>query len=99
MKNSLILTDLDLTEFPTRYVFALLGFLGFFNVYAMRVNLNVAIIAMVKQNYSGETNSQQIMACEELLQEVSYGNSSAKSHSQLGVTYPSHQYSDWPVGT
>ncbi|GFY72486.1 sialin, partial [Trichonephila inaurata madagascariensis] len=70
------------TKFPTRYVFALLGFFGFFNVYAMRVNLNVAIIAMVKEsNHSSGTNSQEVMACQELLQEVPHGNSSAKSHS------------------
>ena len=31
----------------TRHVFALLSFLGFANVYAMRVNLSVAIVAMV----------------------------------------------------
>ena len=30
-----------------RGVFALLGFLGFTNVYAMRVNLSLAIVAMV----------------------------------------------------
>ena len=32
-----------------RHIFALLGFLGFVNVYAMRVNLSVAIVAMVNQ--------------------------------------------------
>ncbi|XP_059087050.1 sialin-like [Tigriopus californicus] len=32
-----------------RMVFALLGFLGFANVYAMRVNLSLAIVAMVNQ--------------------------------------------------
>ncbi|KAG8180927.1 hypothetical protein JTE90_013933 [Oedothorax gibbosus] len=30
-----------------RYIFRLLGFLGFVNVYAMRVNLSVALVAMV----------------------------------------------------
>ena len=30
-----------------RHIFAFLGFLGFVNVYAMRVNLSVAIVAMV----------------------------------------------------
>lgn len=32
-----------------RMVFAILGFLGFANVYAMRVNLSLAIVAMVNQ--------------------------------------------------
>ncbi|GFR00304.1 hypothetical protein TNCT_75011 [Trichonephila clavata] len=78
------------TRFPARYVFALLGFLGFFNVYAMRVNINVAIIAMVKEsNPSNDTSSQEIIACQELLQEAPYGNSSAKSHS-----IPSGEF-DW----
>ena len=31
----------------TRHVFAIMAFFGFFNVYAMRVNLSVAIVAMV----------------------------------------------------
>ena len=31
----------------TRHTFAILAFLGFANVYAMRVNLSVAIVAMV----------------------------------------------------
>ncbi|KAJ9590663.1 hypothetical protein L9F63_016291, partial [Diploptera punctata] len=34
----------------TRYVMALMGFLGFANVYAMRVNLSVAIVAMVNNS-------------------------------------------------
>ena len=33
--------------FGYRHVFSFLGFLGFLNVYAMRVNLSVAIVAMV----------------------------------------------------
>ncbi|KAG8179636.1 hypothetical protein JTE90_007366 [Oedothorax gibbosus] len=32
---------------PCRYVLSLLGFLGFCNVYALRVNLSVALVAMV----------------------------------------------------
>lgn len=33
--------------FPKRHVLLLMIFLGFINIYAMRVNLNVAIVAMV----------------------------------------------------
>ncbi|UYV74524.1 hypothetical protein LAZ67_11003776 [Cordylochernes scorpioides] len=32
---------------PARWVMTILGFLGFFNVYALRVNLSVAMVAMV----------------------------------------------------
>lgn len=31
----------------SRYILGILGFFGFANVYAMRVNLSVAIVAMV----------------------------------------------------
>ena len=32
---------------PARYVLAIMGFLGFVNVYALRVNLSMAIVVMV----------------------------------------------------
>lgn len=37
---------------PTRYVFVFLGFLGLMNVYSLRVNLSVALVAMVKSKGS-----------------------------------------------
>ena len=40
---------LFLAEFPAcRHVLVFLAFLGFVNVYALRVNLSVAIVSMVK---------------------------------------------------
>ncbi len=33
---------------PTRYIIAIWTFLGFFCLYAMRVNLSVAVVAMVR---------------------------------------------------
>lgn len=36
--------------FPKRYVLAIMTFLGFMNMYALRVNLNVAIGAMVNNH-------------------------------------------------
>ncbi|GFY74558.1 putative inorganic phosphate cotransporter, partial [Trichonephila inaurata madagascariensis] len=67
--------------FPARYVFALLGFFGFFNLLAMRVNLNVAIIAMVKQSshLSGSV-PRETVACPELIEEFEQGNSSEISY-------------------
>jgi hypothetical protein len=35
-------------------MYALVGFLGFVNVYAMRVNLSVAIVVMVKITSSND---------------------------------------------
>jgi ACS family sodium-dependent inorganic phosphate cotransporter-like MFS transporter 5 len=35
---------------PARYVLAVMGFLGFVNVYALRVNLSMAIIKMVNSS-------------------------------------------------
>nr|XP_045614448.1 putative inorganic phosphate cotransporter [Procambarus clarkii] len=40
-----------------RYTLALLGFLGFSSVYAMRVNLSVAIVAMVQGSNSANTTN------------------------------------------
>jgi hypothetical protein len=39
-----------------RYVMAFMGFLGFANVYAMRVNLSVAIVAMVNNTAISKAN-------------------------------------------
>merc|ERR1712241_1238117 len=47
-----------------RHIFAFLGFLGFVNVYAMRVNLSVAIGAMVKDtSSSNSTNNTDVGTC------------------------------------
>ncbi|XP_030380952.1 putative inorganic phosphate cotransporter [Scaptodrosophila lebanonensis] len=48
-------------EFPkTRHIFGLMGFLGFAVVYAMRVNLSVAIVAMVNQTAIPHANSSVV---------------------------------------
>jgi len=57
-----LLHNTHTTEQPNgvlaRHVFALMGFLGFANVYAMRVNLSVAIVAMV--NNTAITNTSVV---------------------------------------
>ena len=38
------------TVIPKRYIISFLALLGFFNVYALRVNLSVALVAMVSNS-------------------------------------------------
>ena len=45
------------TVLGTRHIFVFLGFLGFANVYAMRVNLSVAIVYMAQDfDWDEKTN-------------------------------------------
>ncbi|KAG1655419.1 Vesicular glutamate transporter 3 [Nymphon striatum] len=60
---------------PKRYILAIMSFLGFFNVYALRVNLSIAIVAMVSntttvldngtivyhQDYDWDTGKQGVL--------------------------------------
>ena len=43
---------------PARVVLALMGFIGFVNVYALRINLSMAIVVMV--NNSANSNSRLV---------------------------------------
>ncbi|XP_071038084.1 putative inorganic phosphate cotransporter isoform X1 [Parasteatoda tepidariorum] len=58
-------------RFPTRFVFTLLGFLGFFNTYTMRFNLSVAMVAMVKSTIP-ETDfvDETPDSCSELIRDT-----------------------------
>ncbi|GBM03560.1 Sialin [Araneus ventricosus] len=61
---------------PKRWLLVLLGFFGIANVYAMRVNLSVAMVAMVrKQNRIDETHAG--IACLELLKHQPNSSSSS----------------------
>ncbi|XP_076371083.1 putative inorganic phosphate cotransporter isoform X2 [Tachypleus tridentatus] len=48
---------------PARYVVAFIGFLGFVNIYALRVNLNIAIVAMVNKSAVTITNKSMSHDC------------------------------------
>lgn len=57
IKYSLFTDIVDTTQcLKTRHVLAFMGFLGFANVYAMRVNLSVAIVAMVNSSAIPQAN-------------------------------------------
>ena len=48
----------------TRHTFSLLAFLGFANIYAMRVNLSVAIVAMVNDPHTkNNTEIGKLLRC------------------------------------
>lgn len=42
--------------FPTRYVIVIITFVGFMNVYALRINLSMAIVAMVNTSANHSTH-------------------------------------------
>ncbi|KAG8177586.1 hypothetical protein JTE90_028307 [Oedothorax gibbosus] len=52
---------------PARYVVCILGFFGLFNVYAMRINLSVAIVAMVKEPPRNISATDSDVTCSELI--------------------------------
>ncbi|XP_042909757.2 putative inorganic phosphate cotransporter [Parasteatoda tepidariorum] len=43
--------------FPKRYIVAILGFLGIFNIFTMRVSMSMSIVAMVNHTYESTINS------------------------------------------
>ncbi|GFT76815.1 uncharacterized protein TNCV_1419451 [Trichonephila clavipes] len=54
--------------FPKRYIMTLLGCLGMFNIYAMRVNLSVAMVAMVNSTTPLSSNqTYQETECSNLV--------------------------------
>ncbi|XP_045101821.1 putative inorganic phosphate cotransporter isoform X2 [Portunus trituberculatus] len=61
--------------FGTRHVLGLMGFLGFANVYAMRVNLSVAVVAMVNSSAIPHVNTSTPEACPDT------GQNSSSHHS------------------
>ncbi|GFY78937.1 inorganic phosphate cotransporter, partial [Trichonephila inaurata madagascariensis] len=63
-------TRLKNTTLQERYILTLLGFFGFFCVYALRVNLNVAMVAMVREPHTNQDrmdSSENVIVCPELI--------------------------------
>ncbi len=44
------------TSFPRRYLIAIMAFFGFFNIYSLRVNLSIAIVAMTENRTTIHAN-------------------------------------------
>uniref|UniRef100_A0A061QLM4 Sialin n=1 Tax=Cupiennius salei TaxID=6928 RepID=A0A061QLM4_CUPSA len=74
---------------PARISFGILGCFGFFNVYTMRVNLSVAMVAMVGKRADAHAEGEH-MACRELL--PPFNSSDANSTAMAG------QF-DWDIET
>uniref|UniRef100_A0A061QHU2 Sialin n=1 Tax=Cupiennius salei TaxID=6928 RepID=A0A061QHU2_CUPSA len=69
---------------PKRYILAALSFMGMFNVYAMRVNLSVAMVAMVNSTASYSSNgSHAIVECPNLISR----RQAAESENFIGEQY------------
>ncbi|XP_042908488.2 putative inorganic phosphate cotransporter [Parasteatoda tepidariorum] len=66
---------------PARFVLTLLGFLGYISLYAMRVNLNVAIVAMVGKQHHSENGTNATITCAEL---IVYKNETNENYTQTG---------------
>ena len=68
-------------EFPSaRLVFTLLAFFGFLNIYCLRVNLSVALVAMVNHTEHKNVTDTE---CVELIEE--------KDHNATEVCVPPSQ--------
>ncbi|OQV14447.1 Sialin [Hypsibius exemplaris] len=65
---------------PARYVMTILGFLGFFNLYALRVNMSVAIVAMVDQ--TEKTVASAVIGNDSADEICPYFNYTTASHGQ-----------------
>ncbi|XP_038656410.1 sialin [Scyliorhinus canicula] len=70
----------------SRYNLAILAFWGFFVVYALRVNLSVAMVAMLDDNVTSPKNGS-VEACPP------HSNSTQRNHVQKGKVY------DWDSDT
>ncbi|XP_042913559.1 putative inorganic phosphate cotransporter, partial [Parasteatoda tepidariorum] len=74
---------------PKRHIIILLGCFGMLNVYAMRINLSVAIVAMTNHTSINPLNSSisQVSECSNLLQ----NQTTHEVMNYKGVTAPSIQ--------
>lgn len=79
-------------SYGVRHIFALFGFLGFVNVYAMRVNLSIAIVSMVNNTNQNE-GIQRINHTVDCCHGFSQINSTRINKNQGGYKF------DWDAET
>ncbi|CAL1294845.1 unnamed protein product [Larinioides sclopetarius] len=73
---------------PKRYLLTFFAWLGMVNIYAMRVNLSVAMVAMVNHTRAGSPNdSFQVMECQNLIH-YDPADEQNKDEGFKGVTFP-----------
>ncbi|GFY50478.1 probable anion transporter 1, chloroplastic [Trichonephila inaurata madagascariensis] len=71
---------------PRRVIFVILGFFGMFNVHALRVNLSVAIVAMVNNTGTESGNTSHVEdSCPDLRNE---DNGITIARQTKGLSYP-----------
>ncbi|GFS40874.1 hypothetical protein NPIL_13831 [Nephila pilipes] len=63
-------SKIEKKSIPKRWIVVILGFFGAFNIYAMRVNLSVAMVAMVQQPVDYEITNTSSIACKELIRPI-----------------------------
>ena len=69
---------------PARYILAIMGFWGFVNVYALRVNLSMAIIEMVNTSANGSSHHvSHYKTSNEETKFFFYSNSIGHQHNKV----------------
>ena len=61
--GSVSIISREANRFGKRHVLLMLGLLGFTNVYALRVNLSVALVAMVNSTYTNGNSQTKNQDC------------------------------------
>ena len=74
----------------------MLGLFGFFNMYAQRVNLSVALVAMVNQNATNATdNPNDTCPVENRVDQIGLSLASCANQSRRVAQEPVGEFDDW----
>jgi hypothetical protein len=101
-QNLLLPTNTDHTSVPVvagqdnsrciscRHILAFIAFLGFINVYCLRVNLSVALVAMVNQTFAAG-NRNESNTDDECLTDLSGNSTGGNTKSEGEMNWDSHK--------